>query len=221
VAIAFQANNGGADGNDASPTCSSVNASGADRFSLIGIYANGDETISAISRGGQNPTLIRRYNLGSGSSNTLWLYGLVAPNTGVQTISVTKSASSLWAIAESVYTGVDQATPYGTEAVAENSSATPITVDVSAAVGQMVVDVTIAASNTVTVGAGQTERLNFDGGGDLGYRRFCMSEEDGAATVTMSWAPSGPSGRSGIIAVPLNAASGGGGAPTLLGQACL
>ena len=211
MAITYQTN-ASADGNSTNPAVTSANAAGANRFSLIGIYAGGDETISAISRGGQTPTLIRRYNLASGSSNTLWLYGLVNPDAGAQSISVTKSAASLWAIAEALYTGVHQSTPYGTEAVADNSGTTPISVAVSSAVGELVVDVTIGASNVAAVGAGQTSRLNTDFAGNLGYRSFCMSEEAGAASVTMSWDLTGPSGRSGIIALPLIAAAAGGNA---------
>ena len=195
-----------ADGNSASPSVSHT-ASGTDRFVAIGILALGDETISAISYGSQTPTLIRRFNLGFGSSTTIWLYGLVAPATGAQTISVTKSASSLWGIGAVSYTGVDQTTPYDAYAEFENNSASPITVDVASAIGDLVVDLALVANSTATVGAGQTARINTNAAGDLGFRSFCMSEEAGAASVTMSWTSSGPAGRSGIIAVPLNASA--------------
>lgn len=89
------------------------------------------------------------------------------------------------------YCGVDQTTPTGTPATAEGTD-DPITVDVSSAAGEIVVDSVVvkanSAFNSLGVGAGQTVRdggsAPLDGGGDILQG---VSEESGAGTVTMSW----------------------------------
>lgn len=210
AAVAFDANS--ADCNmTATPTVTHT-AAGTDRYVIIAIYANDDTTISAISYGAQTPTLIQRFNLGFGSSNTLWIFGLVNPNTGSQTVSATLAGGSvLWAIGVSSYTGVDQTTPIGSPVTAEFSGASPVTVDATSSSGELVVDMTMAGGSAGAVGGGQTQRLNTNFSGNLGFRIFGMSDKAGAATTNMSWTITSPTSRAGIIAVPLKAAAGGGG----------
>lgn len=115
---------------------------------------------------------------------------LTAPATGAHTVAVTYAGVNDEAIAGAVsYTGVDQTTPVGTFAGAGSASTTP-SVNVSSASGELVVDAVYASvaisGNTLTVGSGQTARVDDEDAGS-GFGALGMSEEAGAATVTMSW----------------------------------
>lgn len=116
---------------------------------------------------------------------------LKAPDTGSAfNIIATLAAADDEVIAGGAsYTGVDQTTPIGTPNSATGATATP-TVNITSASGELVVDAIYhaqwAAGTAHTAGAGQTARVDVadsgDGNGFLG-----MSEEAGAASVTMSW----------------------------------
>lgn len=102
----------------------------------------------------------------------------------------------------SSYCGVDQATPHGTVATAAGSD-TPVTVDVTSAAGEMVVD-TIFTHNAVTADAGQTETANV--ATNEGNHVVASSREAGASTVTMSWTQVAGD-YWGAVAIPLKAAA--------------
>jgi hypothetical protein len=110
------------------------------------------------------------------------------------------------------YCGVHQTTPVGTAASAI-SYGNPITVDVSSAVGELVVDAVADRADlgdTLAATAGQTERSNFIA--DIsGVGIIAGSDKAGAAgTVTMSWTAA-PSGQYwAMIGVSLKPAAGGG-----------
>ncbi len=123
----------------------------------------------------------------AGDNAHVELWYLVAPATGANDIIFSQNGANDVVGGATSWTGVDQSTPFGPTATA-NGTASPATVDVTSASGEVVVDV-VAARNaaTLTVGAGQTQRWNLgvgviDGGG---------STEPGAATVTMSWTLTG------------------------------
>jgi hypothetical protein len=110
---------------------------------------------------------------------------LVAPTTGSsQTVSVTlPDTMNSVAGGSASYCGVDQATPLGTPASAAVDN-TPVTVDVSSASGELVVDCASSKIETIEADPSQQERVNVDASGEANVG---MSEEAGAATVTMSW----------------------------------
>ena len=143
---------------------------------------------------------------------------LVAPSASTTTLYVSwPSNQDETAIGGASYTGVDQTTPLGTQASATGAPiSTAATVDVSSAAGELVVDVVAFLDNSgnitsLTAGAGQTARVDIDLVGGLDFESFGMSEEAGAATVTMSWTGTGTNTGWTIKGVPLKPS---GGAPT-------
>jgi hypothetical protein len=201
MAIAFNA----ATSNAVESNTISVNhaAAGADRYVLIGVYQHTDHTISAISYGSQTPGLITEVG------GRLHLYGLVAPATGTQSVSVTSNTSAGFVIAAVSYTGVDQTGPLGTPVSNTTSSTTSIDATVTSAVGQLVVDLALMINTSMAAAVGQTERISLDDPG-VGFFSLGMSEKAGASSVTTTWTSSATFGNNRILAVPLIASAGGG-----------
>jgi hypothetical protein len=113
-------------------------------------------------------------------------FTLVAPATGTNTLAITLSGTAFGIRGGGVsFTGVDQSTPTGACATATGNSTTP-SVDVSSAVGEIVIDhVVMANAGSLAAHASQDEEYNgSDGSGnaDMG-----SSTEAGAPTTTMSW----------------------------------
>jgi hypothetical protein len=170
----------------------------------------GISAVTGITYNGVALTKIDSQTSGSGKCRSeLWY--LVAPATGAHSIVV-----SLADVTDAIvggatsWTGVDQSTPLGTAAKATGTTS-PITVDVTSAVGEYVVDSACAykaTAITLTVGAGQTSDWNetpYVGSVGAG------SYEAGAATVTMSWTISAAADWA-TVAVPIKPGTGGGGA---------
>lgn len=116
--------------------------------------------------------------------------------TGSQTVTVTYAATqSRILLSARSYCGVDGGTSIGTPATATGYD-NPITVDVTSAAGEMVIDAVgdrADLGDTLAVGAGQTQQSNFIA--DIsGVGIIAGSDEAGAATTTMSWVAS-PSGQ--------------------------
>ena len=117
------------------------------------------------------------------------LYKLVNPPSGTGDVVVTLDANPDKGIIVGVttYTGVDQTVPLGSFSGAEDNSITP-SLTVSSAAGELVHDVISFRNVTLTVGTGQTQLWNVSPGSEANGGG---STEPGAASVTMSWTPSG------------------------------
>lgn len=158
-------------------------------FTIGGSAATAIDSITA----GASRVLVMRYRLGQ---------------SGTVTVAATLSASTdILSIAAPSYCGVHQSTPLGT-AVKDargTGSGDPPSIVVTSATNELVVEATMAkeASNTLTVGGGQTERLN---GTTSGYAIHAASDEAGAASVTMSWSQT-EDDFWGMIGVPLKPVS--------------
>lgn len=177
-------------------------ASGTNRCALIGVYQGADHAITAISYGAQTPTLI-------GAENRLSLYGLVAPATGAQTVSVTSDTSEGIMIGVVSYTDCAQASTFGTPVTATTSETTSISATgVGSATGALVVDAAVMISLAMAADVSQTERISRDDPGE-GFWSFGMSEKAGSASVTMTWSTAGSVGDNEIVAVSIAAAGGG------------
>lgn len=112
-------------------------------------------------------------------------FSLIAPATGANTVSVTWTGSAATDIvggAVSV-TGADQTDLARPQVTAANTGVTP-SVAVTSAVDEFVVDVVENFGQTLTVGAGQTQRWNL---APSAFITSAGSTEPGAASVTMSW----------------------------------
>lgn len=188
-----------------SRTCN-LNPSGSNFAVVIGIKCEGvGSNPSSVTYGAQNATLIARDdNFAPG----FWLYYVLPSAGGTQAVTVnyggTCSRAALGALA---FTGVNQSTPIGASNVGLSSLATTHSATVSSGVGQVVVDAATVGGADISVGAGQTARVDLDDMTDQN-RSFGMSTEDGAASVTMSWTTSGTTDGV-VIAVPLVPAAGG------------
>lgn len=133
-------------------------------------------TVSSVKVGTTSATL-----LGSKANGTItgYLYELLSPPTGTQTITVTLSASNYLTGNSDSYNGVSS---FGT--VATNSgSSTAASVSVSSAVGQIAVAVIFAGGTSALTAFNQTSRWNA-GDNFGGYGVF--GDAAGASTVSFS-----------------------------------
>lgn len=141
-----------------------------------------------------------------------WLewHELVAPTDGANTAACTWTGTGDAALMFVVsYTGVDQADPSDTP-VQSGGTQTSETDDVTSATGDLVVDAININSGAALTGGDQTERAENANGGNVSGG---ISEEAGAATVTMSWSWDATSQRVSHISVNLNAVAAAGGTP--------
>jgi hypothetical protein len=175
---------------------------GNDRLLAVGVSITNptSQTISgvtyagtALSNNDQDGTP-SAMNVANGTDCHTYIWRLIAPVTGTNNIVITLSAAGVrYAVIATVWDGVDQTTALGVVATATGSStgvtATP-TVDAASASGEIVLDMvgdrmtSHFTTDTVTVGAGQTEIEQ-----DSGNHVFAVgaSYEAGDTTVTMSW----------------------------------
>lgn len=182
---------------------------GTPDFATVCVHgADVARSVSTITYGGAAMTAVPSSRVNSGASfywTQLWYK--VAPAAGTQTVvltlDTTDSSFVEFTMSIMTYTGVHQTTPLGTAATA-TGGASPATVNVGSASGELVIDCATMNNGAFTsVGAGQTERERrqaSDGGG------AASSTEPGAASVTMSW----PSDARpwAIACVPLKPAGG-------------
>lgn len=212
MAIAFDASSSAkTDGNTSltfSHTCS-----GSDRVLIVALCVQNSASSVTATYNGTSMTAAAN---DSGAWVSTYMFRLIAPSTGANNVVISWTGSDAAIGLATSWTGVDQTTPLGT-AVTATGSTTAVTVDVTAASGEVVVDATSYDQNcggqTITVGAGQTERLNILTDTSCGLTAG-MSSEGGAGTVTMSWTGSDAQDWV-IIGVPLKPAGGGGGDPEI------
>lgn len=128
------------------------------------------------------------------------LYYYVGIGTGAKNYVVSFSeVMNQVILSVSTYYNVNPSAPIGTAAKNSGSDSTP-TVNVSSAVGELVVDCGVTGNRTVAVGASQAERANQNFPGNSTHY---ASDEAGAASVTMSWAITPSASSWGIVGVPL------------------
>lgn len=192
MAIAFDATSQNSTASGTSLTVSHT-CTGSDLCLYVGVatFQGSNPAFSAITSATYNGvplTELGTFNYGTGGVQRVTLLRLVAPATGANDIVVSTAPNTCEIVVGACsFTGVHQSTPDGTPAGHGDSSvAASISDDVSSDVGELVVDI-VGAFNpgTLSDGAGQTERLNFNNG--AGVDSIGMSTEPGAATVTMSW----------------------------------
>jgi len=163
-------------------------ATGTDRAAFVGIWAGDATSVSQVSSGTYaGVSLVEKWDTiyGSPFYDNAGLT-LVAPTTGAQTVTVNfAAANGASSLAVVTATGVDQTTPFGTAPATATGTSTAPTVNVTAAIGDLVVDnLSYAGLSAVTQGTGQTERTsNLAIGSDSCHS---TATEAGAATVTMS-----------------------------------
>lgn len=170
---------------------------GTPTLALLNItFLNASATVAGATYGGLAMTAV------SGPVRnglvTAYIYKLESPPAGAQTVNFVLDGFGFSRKGGlTTYTGTAPSSALGTAATANGSSTAP-SVAVTSASGELVHDCLAWASNTATVGAGQTERYNVPPD-TIG---IASSTEAGAVSVTMSWTL-GASGSWAIIGVPI------------------
>jgi len=162
--------------------------SGTRRLLLVGIaQGNSTATLTSVTwdQGGTNQAMTRISSLSYAADTRIELWRLVNPTSGAKTLRIVSPSSVGMAVAIVAYTGVDPKTPEDPPASASGAPGSTPSVVVSSASGDLVVDAIATKENlsAKTVGANQTERGQLGAGDEL----VAMSQEPGAASVTMSW----------------------------------
>lgn len=162
----------------------SVDSSGSNRL----IYAGGGmggtiRTVTSVTYNGD--ALAESFYSSCCSDVAVAGYYLVAPDTGTNDVVFTWNGLADYTGAGAiVVNGVDQSDPLDTAATANGISAAP-SVNVTSAVGDLVVDIVFAEEHTeVNSDASQTEQWTQR---TEAFSSTGMSTEAGAASVTMSW----------------------------------
>lgn len=167
-------------------------SSSTSRILMVGIsYKNtNDRTVTSVTYAGQTMTLVgdRSYTpSGSNYYARVYIYRLLAPATGNNTLSITWSgALSQGAVIGAVtYSGVDQTTPTGTFASATGSNSVPA-VTVSGATGRMMFGV-VAGLTTSNYAASTGGTQLYTSTPYSGQTAGSGQSKAGAATVSLSW----------------------------------
>ena len=212
MAIAFDATSGAARGWVTSDSFSHT-CTGSDRLLLVWVFfdrGNGTYNVSSLTYAGTALTQIGTF--GDGYKH-IELWGLLSPSTGANTLAASYNNSGPTAkiiIRALSYTGVSQDSAYGT-LVSANGATNTATVNATSATGEVVVDfVSVQSySQDLTAGTGQTARHEGDATSNT-ITAFGVSDEAGAATVTMSWTFSNDTWVIGAIPIkPTGTAAGG------------
>jgi prepilin-type N-terminal cleavage/methylation domain-containing protein len=162
--------------------------SGQNRLMLVGVSYNNDnlETVTSVTYNGTALTKVgERANA---DDSMVYIYSLVAPDTGTYNVVVTFSAALLQQAVAGVMTfnGVDQSTPLGSFYSSEGDDTTTASLDITSADGEFVYAVIAAEYDALTAGSGYSEQWNMSVSGTktngAGGTTNC-----GAETVTMSW----------------------------------
>ena len=126
------------------------------------------------------------------------MWGLVNPDAGTHTVSVTNGADIDELGGGSVsFTGVNQSTSVGTF-VGESAATSDGSIDITLATGDLGIDILYCNNSEATAGGGQTPRVSVNSAGTTWHQ---MSTEGGTGTVTMSWSCIG--GDDAIGAIPI------------------
>lgn len=182
-------------------------ASGTDRLAMPACGAwPGTNAPSSVTYGGNSCTLVGSRNFATNNERAS-LYSFVAPSTSAQTVefTFTESVSEGYCGCISL-TGVNQTTPTsGVQDNAASGSISSISVTVSSATDDLVVDILshFTAGSAPTVGANQTSRWSGNTNGGYGM----CSTEPGGTSITMSWDNLTTAWPSALVAVNVKSAS--------------
>ena len=173
--------------------------SGENRVVLAYLGTEGRPVSCTATYGGLAMTEFVHIQSGTGASDAqLWGFYLVNPPVGANNLVFTLNTAAQKTGSILCYTGVDVLNPIGTPVTATQSSGTTPSVAVTSQADWLIVDALTVNNQTMTVGAGQTQRVNLK----PGWWTIANSEEAGAGTVTMSWTLGGTA-QACLVGVPL------------------
>ncbi|HZJ54336.1 MAG TPA: C25 family cysteine peptidase [Myxococcaceae bacterium] len=187
-----------------------VGANTFDRYLVVGIstgFAGATTGPSAVTYGSQTMSQLGADNAGT---TRVFLFGLVAPARGTNTITVTWNAGSCFAVAGSVsYTGVNQATPVGTAVVGVDTPAGTATVNVTTVQGDKVFSVLSSNNSATSATPVQTSaivRWNTLNSTELGAADTFNVTSPGTTTISWNLTPATANLWS-LVAIPIHAAN--------------
>jgi len=176
--------------------------SGSNRILLVGVHTrDGNTTVNSVTwgtgsacAGTCDPTTclcaltLVGLAVAPGNKNMVQIWQLLAPPVATANVTITINPAKNIAAGAVSYFGVDQTTPLGTP-VTNAGTASPATVTVSSARGELVVDAVSVDGDalSLTAAAGQTQQYNTETGTKGGNIIAGGSTKAGAASVTMSW----------------------------------
>ena len=173
-------------------TISHTTAAGSDRLMVVGVSINNDdfETVLGITYNGAAFTFVGQETNADDARVEIWY--LVAPDTGTHNAVITFNADlTRFAVAGVItFTGVDQATPLGTFASNQATSAGPATVTVPAASGDLVLGVFSGETfDSVAVDPPADEQWNLSEPVGASFEEFGAGATDAGASpnVTISF----------------------------------
>ena len=181
-------------------TVSHTTGTGSNRLMLVGISQK-NKLVTSVTYGGVALTLVGE-NIAGGNAR-VHIYRLLNPPSGTANVVVNFSANPDKGaiVGVTTFSGVDQTTPLGTFVSAQGNASDP-SVTATSAVGELVFDVVSKRNQTLTVGAGQTQRWNIASASEI---TGASSTETGSASVVMSWTAS--SSDQAIAAIPIKPAT--------------
>jgi len=171
----------------------------------VSLRNSAGESVSSVVSNVDGALTLKTSVQASATTGRAELWYLLAPSVGAHSIVVTFSAAVRAIVSSHCYQDVHQGAPFGTAATASALSGATATVDVTSAVGELVIDVLARIDeDAITVGAGQTEMVNTKTtNGTSADIRAGVSREAGAPTVTMSWTLAGGLRAWALLAIAL------------------
>lgn len=164
---------------------------GSDRVIILRLMARNAGAATpdptGVTQAGNAMTMKVNTSTAPSNANEGWIYYIVNPTGGSNTVAIDWSTVPSHATASLITcTGADQgADPFRGAASSATGTSTAPSVSVTSASGDIVFDVVVSALSALTVNGSQTEDSNqFIGGGNLVAG---ASHEGGAASVSMDW----------------------------------
>jgi hypothetical protein len=172
---------------------------GSNRCLVACIVTNGEDVTGVTWNSGTENFVLKRRYLGSDGTLRREIWSLANPTAGAFNIVATVGSATELACAGTSFFGVHQTTPFGTEAVANDTASFEAVSANVTAVG-MAIDVlgTGAPATAITANGGQTQARTLEAG-NFGMG---VSIEAASGSVTMGWAWTTVS-NNGLIVVPL------------------
>jgi hypothetical protein len=164
------------------PSTSTHTCSGSNRYLIVIVHIDSSSSVTSVTYNGVSLALIQAQNP-PGSFGRTEMWGLVAPATGSNTVSVNVGANPR-IVSIISFNSVNQSTPTGTPVSAQGAT-TPATVTASSATGEIVVaGITLSLNANETITAGGTEITNVSQSGTV---RGASQYYAGSGSVVTSW----------------------------------
>ena len=207
MALAIDATSSGVVGSGTSITVSHT-CTGSNRllFVCVALVRAADTDVITATYNSVSMTQVADHDHSLAAVLSNRIFRLIAPATGANDIVVSTDGTAMAVHAAGIsFTDGHQTTPEGTASGADGV-ASPATVSVTSATGEIVIDsVEWNGNSALTVGAGQTAFQNESDGASGTPRQGGASSEAGAASVTMSWTSSNTVW--GIVGIPVKPVS--------------